>query len=253
MNPLLEFHQHQTRRQFFGNVGFRAGNIALAAMLGRDLMGATGQAHTSLPGLPHFAPKAKRLIYLHMNGAPSQLDLWDHKPGLAKFFDKDLPESIRNGQRITTMTSGQARLPVAPSMFQFAQHGQCGRWVSELLPHTAKIVDEIAVIKSVHTSAINHDPACTFVMTGSEVPGKASIGSWLAYGLGSESNDLPAFVVFTPTFPAASQAQALFTMKVAPASSSRRGRDEEQGVAQILRQDNKLLVCSYLLRTTAQY
>jgi len=213
MDPFVEFHQQQTRRQFFGDVGLRAGNIALAGMLGSRLAGAasTAAVHTPLAGLPHFAPKAKRLIYLHMNGAPSQLDLWDHKPGLAAFFDKDLPESIRNGQRITTMTSGQARLPVAPSMFKFAQHGQCGRWVSELLPHTAKIVDEIAVIKSVHTSAINHDPACTFVMTGSEVPGKASIGSWLAYGLGSESNDLPAFVVFTPTFPAASQAQALFT------------------------------------------
>ena len=139
MTPLLEFHQQQTRRQFFGNVGLRAGNIALASLLGRDLMAAP--VHTPLPGLPHFAPKEKRLIYLHMNGAPSQLDLWDHKPGLANFFDKDLPDSIRNGQRITTMTSGQARLPVAPSMFKFTQHGQCGRWVSEWLSHTAKIVD----------------------------------------------------------------------------------------------------------------
>ena len=133
-----------------------------------------------------------------MNGAPSQLDLWDYKPKLADQFDKDLPDSVRKGQRITTMTSGQARFPVAPSMFKFAQHGQCGMWVSELLPHTAKCVDDIALVKTVHTNAINHDPACTFVMTGSEVPGKPSIGSWLAYGLGSESNDLPAFVVFTP-------------------------------------------------------
>jgi hypothetical protein len=126
-------------------------------------------------------------------------------------FDKDLPDSIRMGQRITTMTSGQKRLPVAPSKFKFAQHGQCGRWVSELLPYTAECVDDIALVRTVHTNAINHDPACTFVMTGSEVPGKASLGSWLAYGLGSVSNDLPAFVVLTPSWSARAPAQALFT------------------------------------------
>ena len=214
MDPIFEHHLIQTRRQFFGGAGLRLGGIALASLMGEHAQaahGMSGAVHPPLPGLPHFAPRAKRLIYLHMNGAPSQLDLWDYKPGLKSHFDKDLPESVRNGQRITTMTSGQARLPVAPSMFNFQRHGQSGMWVSELLPHTAKIVDEIALLRTVHTSAINHDPACTFVMTGSEVPGKASIGSWLAYGLGSESNDLPAFVVFTPTFPAASQAQALFT------------------------------------------
>lgn len=214
MNPLLDYHRLQTRRQFFGDTGLRVGGIALASMMGQDLASAApakGLVHPPMPGLPHFAPKAKRLIYLHMNGAPSQLDLWDHKPQLKAFFDKDLPESVRNGQRITTMTSGQSRLAVAPSMFNFQQHGKSGTWVSELMPYTAKIVDEMALIKTVNTTAINHDPACTFVMTGSEVPGKASIGSWLAYGLGSLSNDLPAFVVFTPSFPAASQAQALFT------------------------------------------
>ncbi|HRJ07167.1 MAG TPA: DUF1501 domain-containing protein [Prosthecobacter sp.] len=215
MDPFFQHHLLQTRRRFFEGMGLRAGGIALASMMGRDLASAAppavGAVHPPLPGLPHFAPKAKRLIYLHMNGAPSQLDLWDYKPQLREHYDKDLPESIRKGQRITTMTSGQARLPVAPSMFQFQQHGHSGMWVSELMPHTAKIVDEIALMKSVHTSAINHDPACTFVMTGSEVPGKASLGSWLAYGLGSESNDLPAFVVFTPSFPKESQAQALFT------------------------------------------
>ncbi|MBN8247161.1 MAG: DUF1501 domain-containing protein, partial [Verrucomicrobia bacterium] len=167
--------------------------------------------HPALPGFPQFAPRAKSLIYLHMNGAPSQIDLWDYKPNLTAQFDKDLPESIRMGQRITTMTSGQSRLPVAPSMFQFSQHGQCGTWVSELLPHTAQVVDDIALIRSVHTNAINHDPACTFVMTGSEVPGKASLGSWLAYGLGSENNDLPAFVVLTPNWSSKANAQALFT------------------------------------------
>ncbi len=167
--------------------------------------------HPALPGLPHFAPKAKSLIYLHMNGGPSQMDLLDYKPNLAEMFDKDLPDSIRQGQRITTMTSGQARLPIAPSKYKFAQHGQCGRWISELLPHTARIADDIAVIKTVHTNAINHDPACTFIMTGSEVPGKASMGSWLTYGLGSESENLPAFVVLTPTWTSTAAAQALFT------------------------------------------
>ncbi len=214
MHPFHNFALQQTRRQFFGGLGIRAGNLALASMLGSELMAkgaASSQVMPPLPDMPHFPAKAKRIIYLHMNGGPSQLDTWDYKPNLKAQFDKDLPESIRNGQRITTMTSGQARLPVAPSMFNFAQHGQSGRWVSELLPHTAKIVDELAVIKSVHTSAINHDPACTFVMTGSEVPGKASLGSWVSYGLGNVSNDLPSFVVLTPRWSSGAAAQALFT------------------------------------------
>jgi hypothetical protein len=215
MNPLLEFQLNQTRRQFFGNAGIRLGGLALATLGAGKLLGAADPAvariHPPLPGFPHFAPKAKRLIYLHMNGAPSQLDLWDHKPKLQEYFDKDLPDSVRNGQRITTMTSGQTRFPVAPTMFKFNQAGQSGRWISELLPHTARVVDEIAVLKSVQTNAINHDPACTFVMTGSEVPGKASLGSWLAYGLGSENNELPAFVVLTPNWSSKADAQALFT------------------------------------------
>ena len=215
MNPLLEFQLNQTRRQFFGNTGIRLGGLALATLGVGKLFGAAAPAvprvHPPLPGFPHFAPKAKRLIYLHMNGAPSQLDLWDHKPKLQEYFDKDLPDSVRNGQRITTMTSGQARFPVAPTMFKFNQAGQSGRWISELLPHTAQVVDELAVLKSVQTNAINHDPACTFVMTGSEVPGKASLGSWLAYGLGSENNELPAFVVLTPNWSSKADAQALFT------------------------------------------
>lgn len=217
MNPLLDFQIQQTRRQFFGHTGLRLGGIGLA-LLGASAAGnralaaaAPDRVHPPLPGFPNFAPRAKSLIYLHMNGAPSQLDLWDYKPNLEAQFDKDLPDSIRMGQRITTMTSGQSRLPVAPSMFKFSQHGQCGRWVSELLPHTAGVVDDIALVKTVHTNAINHDPACTFVMTGSEVPGKASLGSWLAYGLGSENNDLPAFVVLTPNWSSKANAQALFT------------------------------------------
>jgi hypothetical protein len=216
MNPIAEYARQQTRRQFFGDAGLRFGGLALALAGGSALprlaaAAGSGKVHPALPGMPHFAPKAKSIIYLHMNGGPSQLDLFDYKPTLKGQFDKDLPESVRMGQRITTMTSGQTRLPVAPSMFKFAQHGQCGRWVSELLPHTAGIVDEIALVKTVHTNAINHDPACTFVMTGSEVPGKASIGSWLSYGLGSENNDLPAFVVLTPTWSSKANAQALFT------------------------------------------
>lgn len=217
MNPLFDYQLLETRRQFFGDTGLRLGGLALA-LLGAKGAGSKVRAaaapervHPPLPGLPHFAPKAKNLIYLHMNGAPSQLDLWDYKPGLQAQFDKDLPDSVRMGQRITTMTSGQSRLPVAPSMFKFNQAGNCGRWISELLPYTSGIVDDIALVKTVHTNAINHDPACTFVMTGSEVAGKASLGSWLAYGLGSENNDLPAFVVLTPTWSSKSAAQALFT------------------------------------------
>ena len=212
MNPQLSTLNSQlstltSRRQFFGRSGVRLGGAALALLAARRGAAATAdRVHPPLPGFPHHPPTAKAVIYLHMNGAPSQLDLWDPKPQLEKHFDKDLPDSVRNGQRITTMTSGQTRFPVAPSIFKYAQHGKCGTRVSELLPHTAKHVDKIALVKSVFTNAINHDPACTFVMTGSEVPGKPSIGSWLAYGLGSESNDLPAFVVMTPYTPRPSQA-----------------------------------------------
>lgn len=213
MNPALEYHNQFTRRRFFEGAGLKVGGLALSTLLGKHAFAApgSGEVHTALPGFPNFAPKAKRLIYLHMNGAPSQLDLFDYKPGLQDFYDKELPESIRNGQRITTMTSGQSRLPVAPSKFAFEQCGKSGIWMSDLVPHMKGIADEITMIRSVHTEAINHDPACTFVMTGSEIPGKPSLGSWISYGLGSESNDLPAFVVFTPSFPKASQAQALFT------------------------------------------
>jgi len=215
MDPIFEHQLLQTRRQFFGHTGLRLGGLALANLLGGRgaFADATNPArvHPGLPGFPHFPPRAKRVIYLHMNGGPTQHDTWDYKPGLAEYFDKDLPPSVRNQQRLSTMTSGQGRFPVAPTQFAFKQAGQCGRWISEVFPHTAKIVDEIALVRSVHTNAINHDPACTFVMTGSEQAGKASIGSWLAYGLGSESNNLPAFVVLTPTFPSSGNGQALFT------------------------------------------
>ena len=219
MNPAHEFHILQNRRQFFQGAGLKAGGIALASMLGRQASGDVSKPvnmYPALSGFPHFAPKAKRLVYLHMNGAPSQIDLFDYKPRLHDYFDQELPDSIRNGQRITTMTSGQAKFPVAPSKYSFAQHGECGRWVSSLLPHTAKIVDDIALIKTVHTNAINHDPACTFVMTGSEVPGKPSMGSWVSYGLGAETNNLPAFVALVPNFPSGSNAQALYSRMWGP-------------------------------------
>ena len=215
MNPALEYHNLQTRRQFFQGAGLKVGGVALAQLLGQRAFGAKPSGgvgvHSALPGFPHFAPKAKNLIYLHMNGAPAQMDLFDYKPKMEEFFDQELPASVRNNQRITTMTSGQARFPVAPSKFAFERCGKSGILMSELVPHMKEIADDVTMIKSVYTDAINHDPACTFVMTGSEVPGKPSLGSWLSYGLGSESQDLPAFVVFTPTFPKASQAQALFT------------------------------------------
>src|SRR6266850_2191489 len=213
MHPIYEHNLNLTRRQFFGSSGVRLGGAALAMLGANRALAETRseRVHPPLPGFPHFAPKAKAVIYLHMNGGPSQIDTFDYKPKLIEHYNADLPASIRMGQRITTMTSGQSRLPVAPSMFKFQQHGQCGMWVSELLPHTAKFADDLALVRSVHTNAINHDPACTFVMTGAEVPGKPSVGSWLSYGLGSESNDLPAFVVLTPFWSSGTAAQALFS------------------------------------------
>ena len=148
-----------------------------------------------LPNVPHFASRAKHVIYLFQSGGPSHLDLFDHKPRLAEFHGKELPDSIRQGQRLTGMTSGQKSFPVIASKFKFNQHGQAGGWYSEHLPHTAAIADELCVVRSMHTEAINHDPAITFIQTGSQQPGRPSLGAWLSYGLGSEADDLPAFVV----------------------------------------------------------
>ncbi len=216
MDPRDYFVQHQNRRTFFKNTGLAAGRIGLASLMFPDFFRAVAgttrpaHAHPGLPGLPHFPPKARRLIYLFMNGAPSQIDLWDYKPRLSELFDTDLPESIRNGQRLTTMTSGQKRFPIAPTIYKFAPHGKCGTMVSELLPHTSQVVDDLAVIRSVYTEAINHDPASTYILTGNQVPGKPSIGAWLSYGLGSEAENLPAFVVMTPSWSAKRDAQALY-------------------------------------------
>jgi hypothetical protein len=146
-----------------------------------------------------------------MADGPSQLDMFDYKPKLEEFYNKDLPEEIRNGQRITTMTSGQSRFPCAPSLFKFAQHGQHGAWVSELMPEMAKVVDDICIIKSMNTEAINHDPAITYIQTGSQIPGRPSMGAWLSYGIGSANQDLPAYIVLTSRIASGSQTQALFS------------------------------------------
>ena len=183
-----------TRRHFFSRTSTGLGIAALAGLLQEDL-----RADGALPGLPHFAPKAKRVIYLFQSGAPSQMELFDHKPKLKDLRATELPESIRQGQRLTGMTATQTSFPVAPSLFQFAQHGKSGAWVSELMPHTAKIVDELCFIKSMNTDAINHDPAITFFQTGFQLAGRPSMGAWLSYGLGSENKDLPAFVVMVST------------------------------------------------------
>ena len=200
-----------TRRQFFGRNATGIGIAALASLFERNGLGAPAAKSLTMPGFPHFAPKAKRVIYLHQSGGPSQLDTWDYKPGLAKQLGVDLPASIRMGQRITGMTSGQTTLPVAPSMFKFAQHGSNGTWVSELLPHTAKIVDELTLIKTMNTEAINHDPAITFIQTGSQQPGRPSMGAWVSYGLGSENENLPAFVVLLSQAHAINTDQPLFS------------------------------------------
>ena len=189
----------ETRRQFFAQGARGIGGMALASLLSEAAPARSEKVSGVLPGLPHFPPKAKRVIYLHMVGAPPQHDLFDYKPGMKDWFDKDLPESIRKGQRLTTMTSGQSRFPIAPTVFKFAQHGKSGTWLSELLPHTAKMVDDITVIRSMHTEAINHEPAITFIQTGSMLAGKPCIGSWTAYGLGSMNEDLPSFVVLNAT------------------------------------------------------
>jgi hypothetical protein len=201
MHPSDEAVLNETRRQFFAHGARGLGVAALASMLGKEMTGAptSVQAVGGQAGLPHFAPKAKRAIYLHMLGAPPQIELFDYKPGMSAWFDKDLPDSIRKGQRLTTMTSGQTRFPIAPSIFKFQQHGQNGAWVSELLPYTAKMADDIAILRSLHTEAINHEPAITFLQTGFMIAGKPCIGSWIAYGLGSMNQDLPTFVVLNAT------------------------------------------------------
>jgi hypothetical protein len=184
MRSSLEHQTSLTRRQFFGRGATGIGAAALGSLLG-----------ASTATNPHFAPKAKRVIYLFQHGGPSQLDLFDHKPALRKLHGTELPGSVRGMQRLTGMTSGQKTLPVTSSLFEFQQHGRSGAWVSELMPHTAKVADELCFIRSMHTEAINHDPAVTFLQTGHQQPGRPSLGAWTSYGLGSDNRDLPAFVV----------------------------------------------------------
>ena len=181
------------RRDFFGRFALGMGGVALTNLF-RNSAAELNPLSGILPS-PHLTAKAKRIIYLFMSGGPSQLDLFDYKPKLNEMNGQDLPESIRMGQRLTTMTSNQARLPMAGSAFKFARHGKSGAWISELLPYTAKMVDDLCIVKSLHTEAINHDPAITFFQTGSQMAGRPSFGSWLSYGLGSANENLPAFVV----------------------------------------------------------
>ena len=199
MKPHTDMQTLLTRRRFLKRSSTGLGAAALATLFQEDLLaraaGAAPEAIGGLPGLPHYAPKAKRVIYLFQGGAPSQHELWDYKPKLAEMYGTDLPESIRQGQRLTPMTATQAGFPVVPSAFEFAQHGESGAWISELLPHTAKVADELCFIKTMHTEAINHDPGMTFFQTGAQLAGRPSVGAWLSYGLGSMNQDLPTFVV----------------------------------------------------------
>jgi uncharacterized protein (DUF1501 family) len=195
MNPLQEHQQLVNRRQFLGQGRNVLGYAALASLLGKypggsSLLGSTPDT------LPHFAAKAKHVIYLHMVGGPSQMDLFDYKPVMADWYDKDLPESVRQGQRLTTMTSGQSRFPIAPSMYEFQRVGKAGLYMNtQLLPWTAKVVDDMCFIRSMHTEAINHEPAISHMQTGNMNSGRPCIGSWVSYGLGSLNNNLPTFAV----------------------------------------------------------
>jgi hypothetical protein len=195
MDPRLESDRLMTRRHFFGRVSTGIGVAALAQIFGSQGLLADAADAGGLTGLPHFPPTAKRIIYLFQSGGPSQIEMFDYKPQLEKWSGTDLPDSIRNGQRLTSMTAAQAKFPVIPSVFSFKQYGQAGTWVSELLPHTAKIVDDLCLIKSMYTEQINHDPAVTFAQTGFQLAGRPSMGAWVTYGLGSENKDLPGFVV----------------------------------------------------------
>lgn len=192
------YEQQYTRRDFLNKTTLGLGALTLASLM--NPLSSVGKSATNLfgdgdLGKPHFAPKAKRVIYLFQSGGPSQLDLFDPKEKLREMNGQDLPDSVRQGQRLTGMTGGQANFPLAGSIFDFKQRGQSGAWVSDLMPYTSEIVDDLCFIKTMYTEAINHDPAITFIQTGSQLPGRPSIGSWMSYGLGSDNENLPAFVV----------------------------------------------------------
>ena len=206
MNPYDTLAQNLTRRHFLTAGTHLLGGAALATLMGE---GTATANEAGFGGGTHHAAKAKHVIYLHMVGGPSQLDLYDYKPKMNDFYDKDLPESVRNGQRLTTMTSGQARFPIAPSKFKFARHGKSGMWVSELLPWTSKTVDEMCFIRSMFTEAINHEPAITLMQTGNQVTGRPCLGAWASYGLGSLNQNLPTFVVLVAQPTNTEQVQAI--------------------------------------------
>jgi hypothetical protein len=216
MNPSFPFNPMETRRQFFTRGSHLLGSAALTSLLGEAFLqqasasASASSAKGTLPLGPHFAPKAKRVIYLHMVGGPSQMDLFDYKPEMQKWYDKDLPDSVRKGQRLTTMTSGQARFPIAPSKFRFEQAGQSGMWMNaDLLPYLSKSADDMCFIRSMHTEAINHEPAITAMQTGNQVTGRPCLGSWASYGLGSMNQNLPTFVVLVATPTNREQEQAI--------------------------------------------
>jgi hypothetical protein len=205
MNPFQEYVQLETRRHFFARGMNALGWAALAALSAEN----KGRAAGVPPALNNFPGRAKRVVFLHMVGGPPQQDLYDYKPLMQDWFNKDLPGSIRMGQRLTTMTSGQAHFPVAPTKFQFARHGQSGMWVSELLPWTAKMVDQMCFIRSMYTEAINHEPAITYMQTGNQITGRPCLGAWISYGLGSMNQNLPTFVVLVAKSTNTEQVQAI--------------------------------------------
>lgn len=193
---ILEQGLNHNRRKFLSRLSLGIGSVALGSLLIPDLLsGKEGAEDALMRALPHFAPKAKRIIYLFQNGAPSQLETFDYKPLLTKNFGQELPDSIRAGQRLTGMTAGQTSFPLVGSYFGFNQYGESRAWISSLFPHISSVVDDLLIVKSMHTEAINHDPALTFFQTGAQVGNRPSMGSWLSYGLGSENANLPAFCV----------------------------------------------------------
>jgi hypothetical protein len=208
MDLFQEYVRNITRRHFFSQGSNLLGGAALASLLGGNSVRGAEPA-TGLPSMTHHAPKAKHVIYLHMVGGPPQMDLYDYKPVMNDWYDKDLPDSIRQGQRLTTMTSGQARFPIAPSKFKFEKAGQCGMDVTELLPWTKKVVDDMCFIRSMHTEAINHEPAISYMQTGNQLTGRPCLGAWTSYGLGSLNNDLPTFVVMVARPTNTEQVQAI--------------------------------------------
>ena len=224
MNLFDNIRQNLTRRHFFQQGSHLLGGAALASLLGNSSTSLGADADKkekpAHPNLTHFPGKAKHVIYLHMVGGPPQMDLYDYKPVMNEWYDKDLPETVRMGQRLTTMTSTQKRFPIAPSKFKFAQHGKSGMWVTELLPSTAKMVDEMCFIRSMHTEAINHEPAISYMQTGNQNTGRPCLGAWASYGLGSLNDDLPTFVVLVAKPTNIEQVQAISAAS-GPAAISR--------------------------------